>query len=318
MPDTIGRIFEIQRFSIHDGPGIRTTVFFQGCPLSCLWCHNPEGQADHSLLSFQPEKCVSCGHCFENCPQNAHSMEDGQHTLDRTLCLTCGTCAAGCHAQGLEIVGREATVAEVMEELLEDRPFYDISNGGITLSGGEPLCQIDFAAALLQTATDEGLHCAVETCGAVPFAHLERILSSVDLFLYDVKETDAERHMKFTGVSNERILENLKRLHRTGARIRLRLPLIPGYNDLPDHFLAVVDLVRSLPDLEGVEIMPYHRLGASKSARLGLPTGLDLESPSAATVDGWIKAFTRLGVRVINHKSESTSTKKRTTHVSRN
>ncbi|MEW6755252.1 MAG: glycyl-radical enzyme activating protein [Candidatus Latescibacterota bacterium] len=303
MPDPRGRIFEIQRFSIHDGPGIRTTVFLQGCPLTCLWCHNPEGHPSRSLLSFEPGKCVGCGYCLRTCPQQAHKLVEGKHVLDRGLCLACGRCTAECHAGALNLVGREVTVSEVMSQVLQDVAFYLVSGGGVTLSGGEPLCQIDFAYRLLQVARAEGLSTAVETSGAVPYEHLERVRPLVDLFLYDVKETDAERHRQFTGVSNEMILDNLWRLHRCAARIRLRLPLIPGYNDRPEHFLGVVRLAASLPALEAAEIMPYHRLGTSKAARLGLVPTVDLESPSAATVDGWVEAFAGLGLRVINRRT---------------
>ena len=315
MSEQTGRLFEIQRFSIHDGPGIRTTVFLQGCPLSCLWCHNPEGHPDHSLISFQPDKCVGCLACFAACQREAHRMEDDRHTLDRSLCVACGTCTAECHAGALEKVGREATVAEVIDEVLEDEPFYEISGGGMTLSGGEPLCQLDFAAALLTEARARNIHCAVETSGAVPFDYIASIQPLVDLFLYDLKETDPERHREFTGVSNDRILANLKQLHAAAARIRLRLPLIPGYNDRPEHFARVVDLVGILPGLEGVELMPYHRLGTSKQARFDLEPGLDLDPPSAATVDGWIDVFTRLGLQVINHKNDSQPHRKSISHV---
>jgi pyruvate formate lyase activating enzyme len=316
MPEPTGRLFEIQRFSIHDGPGIRTTVFFQGCPLRCLWCHNPEGRATGPLLSFQEDRCVGCGHCFRACPQHAHGMEDGQRVLARDECVVCGLCAAGCPARALELIGREFTIDEVLDEALPDRPFYETSGGGLTLSGGEPLYQIDFAVRLLEAAGQAGLHCAVETCGFVPFPHLERVLPRVDLFLYDIKETDANRHVEYTGVAHRRILDNLRRLHARGARIRLRLPVIPGHNDRPDHFAEAAGLVRSLPSLEGVELMPYHRLGTSKLSRLGLGKGPDVEPPASATVDAWIDQFARLGVRLLNRKqSDLLSSRKSTAHA---
>jgi len=324
MPESdgaTGRIFEIQRFSIHDGPGIRTTVFLQGCPLRCVWCHNPEGRASSPLLSFQPDKCVGCGYCFRVCPRSAHQMLDGAHVLDRERCAACGSCAAECYARALELVGGEATVEEVLTEVLADRPFYETSGGGMTLSGGEPLIQIDFAAALLRAARRENLHCCVETCGFVPFFRLEGVLPFVDLFLYDLKDMDDGRHVEFTGGSSARIIENLGRLHDRGACIRLRLPLIPGYNDRDDHFAAVADLVHSLPGLAGVELMPYHRLGTSKLPRFGLEQGDEVTPPAAAAVDRWIDRFADLGVDLLNRRSGETvktsSSRKSSSHVSR-
>jgi pyruvate formate lyase activating enzyme len=299
-----GRIFEIQRFSIHDGPGIRTTVFMQGCPLRCLWCHNPEGIPAQSLVSFQPDKCIGCGQCFRACLHHAHSMVEDRHALDRRLCVACGTCMEGCYARALELVGRQATVAEVVAEVLRDRPFYETSGGGMTLSGGEPTLQIDFAEALLRAAREEGLHCCVETCGSAPPGHFERLLPLVDLFLFDLKETDEARHREFTGAPIGRILENLHLLHDRGAHVVLRLPLVPDYNARDEHFAAVAELAHSLPRLEGVELMPYHRLGTSKLDRLGLdpPRRVEVPPPDAATLEAWIGRFAALGVEVLNHK----------------
>jgi pyruvate formate lyase activating enzyme len=305
----VGRIFEIQRFSIHDGPGIRTTVFVQGCPLRCVWCHNPEGIPSHSLVSYQPDRCIGCGHCFRTCPRHAHRMEGDRHLLDRSACVACGTCLEGCYARALELVGRQATVAEVLDEVRRDLPFYETSGGGMTVSGGEPTLQIDFAEALLRAAREEGLHRCVETCGAAPSGHVERLLPLVDLFLFDLKETDGQRHRQFTGAGLGRILENLRLLHDRGARVLLRLPLVPGLNARDDHFVAVAELVRQLPRLEGVEIMPYHRLGTSKLGRLGLdpPQPLDLQPPDATTLAAWIDRFTALGVTVLNRRPAETA-----------
>ncbi|MFA6109745.1 MAG: glycyl-radical enzyme activating protein [Candidatus Latescibacterota bacterium] len=320
MPERAGRVFEIQRFSIHDGPGIRTTVFLQGCPLHCLWCHNPEGRAAGPLLSYQAAQCVACGECVRACPRHSHLMLDGRHAFDRRVCAACGRCAGVCPSGALELIGRQVTVEEVLAECLPDLPFYRNSGGGITLSGGEPLCQLEFAEALMTAARAAGLHCAVETSGAVPFAHLERVLPLVDLFLYDLKETDEARHREFTGASNRGIIDNLCQLCRRGARVRLRLPLIPGLNDRPDHFAAVAALVASLPpfDRNGVELMPYHRLGLAKRERLGLDgdSPLEIEPPSSATVDGWIDALADLGVTVLNRAaSAAVSWRKRVTDV---
>ncbi len=297
-----GRVFEIQRFSIHDGPGIRTTVFLKGCPLQCAWCHNPEGMDPGKRLSFQPEKCIGCGFCFDACPRDAHRMVDGRHVLDRDRCEDCGTCAEECWAQALESVGGERTVRDVIDEAIRDRPFYDASGGGLTLSGGEPMVQIEFALALLEAAGNEGLHRCMETCGAVPAEALEKAIPMVDLFLFDIKDTSNSHHLKHTGSPNTRILANLRFLHDRGAMVRLRLPIVPGFNDRQDHFAGIASLVRTLPDLQGVEIMPYHPLGLDKDERFALPRRVGLpDSPADQSVlRDWIDQLEALGVQVTN------------------
>ena len=299
-----GRIFDIQRFSIHDGPGIRTTVFFKGCPLACIWCHNPEGVRYGYMLSFLPNLCIGCGFCFETCPNGAHQMAKGQHVLDRDACQVCGACCEGCFSGALEFIGRDASVEEVLAEVLRDVPFYETSGGGMTLSGGEPMMQAGFSEALLKAAKQEGLHCCMETCGFAPFPLFERIMPYVDLFLYDIKETDEKRHVAYTGQSNRLILENLRALHHHGAQIVLRLPTIPGYNDRPDHFQTIAELVRELPGLAGVKVMPYHSLGTSKLDRLGLDREDREKShpPERETIRGWIEQLERHGVPVLNAK----------------
>ena len=297
-----GLIFEIQRFSIHDGPGIRTTVFLKGCPLNCLWCHNPEGLTREPLLSFLPSRCVGCGYCFRVCPEGAHAMRGETHVLDRARCRVCGKCVAECHAGALELVGREVAVEEVLAEVLADKPFYETSGGGMTLSGGEPLMQPDFAEALLKAAKSEGLHNAVETCGFAEWERFERLLPWVDLFLFDLKETEPERHAELTGAPLAPILRNLCDLYARGAKVLLRLPVVPGYNDRPEHFEAVGAICRDMPDLLGVEVMPYHRLGEGKRERLGLPADgrPDIEPPTREAVAEWVKALRGAGANVLN------------------
>lgn len=304
MNSITGNIFEIQRFSIHDGPGIRTTVFLKGCPLRCLWCHNPEGVNISVQLSFIPAKCIDCGYCFRVCPNGAHQKVDGQHILDRDRCKVCGKCTIECYSGALELIGRNSSVDEVIAKVLRDKPFYETSGGGMTLSGGEPLMQIDFSEALLKAAKQEGLNCCVETSGQVNFSSFERVIPYVDLFLFDIKEMIPEKHVEFTGASNKLILENLRQLYKSGARILLRLPMIPGYNDHIEHFEKVVQLKQLMPDIVGIEIMPYHNLGTSKIDRLGLGGVPREESvvPDNLTINGWIDQFEILGVTVRNLK----------------
>ena len=302
MAEILGNIFEIQRFSIHDGPGIRTTVFLKGCPLRCLWCHNPEGITPSALLSFIPAKCIACGFCVRVCPNGAQTMVEGRHLLDRAKCQACGKCTAECYSGALEISGQWLTVIEVMAKVRRDLPFYETSGGGMTLSGGEPLMQFNFIEALLTAAKSEGLNSCIETSGFAAFEYYERLLTRVDLFLYDIKETDTAHHIEYMGVSNEIIFQNLRLLHASGACILLRLPIIPGYNDRDDHFAKIAELARSMPGLVGVEIMPYHHLAQSKIDRFGLlHEGREQSSvPDAQMVRAWIDRFGELGLEVIN------------------
>ena len=202
-------IFNIQRFSVNDGPGIRTNVFFKGCPLNCLWCHNPESKSTKPDLGFIASKCIGCGHCLTQCPGHCHTMENGEHVIDRSKCLACRACERFC-AGALEIMGREMTVDEVLGEVMKDEIFYKTSNGGMTVSGGEPMIQFPFITELLRAAKEKGLTCCMETCGFAAWARFEEIMPYVDLFLYDIKETDPARHREYTGADNALILENLR------------------------------------------------------------------------------------------------------------
>jgi len=300
---TTGRIFDIQRFSIHDGPGIRTTVFLKGCPLRCLWCGNPESISPGTLLSYQADRCIACGACIEVCPAGALTRgEAGKAALQRDRCTVCGKCVAQCDPKALEMVGREATVKEVLDVVLRDRSYYEAAGGGLTLSGGEPLMQPDFAFYLLAEAISAGLHACVETSGMAEWDVLERLRPAVNLWLYDFKETDSGLHAKFTGFWNSSILANLQRLHDAGADILLRCPMIPGHNARQEHLDGIVALARRLPKLKGVELLPYFDLWRGKLKRFGLKTELPdtVKPPSRETVKSWNDYLRDRGVRVVS------------------
>ena len=266
-----GRVFDVQRFSLHDGPGIRTTVFLKGCSLACFWCQNPEGLRAETQLLFTPSFCLGCGACFAACPNAAHARQDGRHVIDRAACTACGRCAASCPAQALRIVGKDLTVQEVLQAVLEDEPYYRASGGGVTLSGGEPLCQADFAAALLAECRGRGIHTAVDTSLAAPWADVEKLLPHTDLLLVDLKVADAERHRQVTGATNEHILANLGRLQAADVPMIVRMPIVPGVNDTPEAVSAVAELAARGRGLRYLELLPLHRLGETKCEGLGLP-----------------------------------------------
>lgn len=262
-------VTEIQRFCMHDGPGVRTTVFLKGCPLRCAWCHNPETQKREKELLFYPSKCIGCRACENACVPGAH-LFDGQHTLDRGKCAADGSCAAQCPAGALELCGKEYTADELLSVPERDRAFYG-DRGGVTLSGGEPFLQGSAVVGLLQACKKRGLSTAVETCG---YADIDTILSAIpytDLFLWDVKDTNDARHRQYTGVSNEKILEHLAKADACGARIRLRCILVNGVNTEESHYHGVAKIAMSLSNCEGVELIPYHAYGGTKSTFLGLP-----------------------------------------------
>jgi len=263
-----GIVFDIQRFSIHDGPGIRTTVFFKGCPLNCWWCHNPESQAVGQEMVFQARRCIRCGTCETVCPQGAIAGDGDLAYTDEEKCVLCGTCVESCYAEAREIAGREMTLAQVMMEIERDVAFYDESGGGVTFSGGEPLLQRDFLYSLLQACKEREIHTTLDTCGFGAWETLDSIRGFVDLFLYDLKLMDGTRHRKYTGVSNELILTNLQMLSARGHNIILRMPIIPGINDDDDNVHQTGEYAAAMLRLNRVDILPYHHTAVDKYKRL--------------------------------------------------
>jgi pyruvate formate lyase activating enzyme len=285
-----GRIFDVQRFSIHDGPGIRTTVFLKGCALRCFWCHNPEGLSPQPQVQFYATRCIACGECAAVCPAGAHTFEGGDHIYRREDCQTCGRCVERCDAEGLLLIGRAASVDDVLDEVLRDRAFYETSGGGVTLSGGDPTVQPDFSIALLNACKQAGLHTAVETTAHTSWDVLARFLPVTDLFLVDLKQMDSERHRAATGVPNGRILENARRLTETGVPIVFRVPIVPTVNDAPDDIAAIAAFVAGLAQGRDaairLELLAFHRLAADKYRSLGLEyRAADLQPPSRARMD---------------------------------
>lgn len=265
-----GLIFDIRKYSIHDGPGIRTTVFFKGCPLRCFWCHNPEGQSFTLEIMVRPGRCLKeCSECLSACEPTALAKIADIPVLDKNKCTVCGKCGDICPTQAIEIVGRRADLSGVMAEIEKDVIFFEESGGGVTFSGGEPLAQPDFLAALLSRCQKKEIHTAVDTCGFAPREALEKIVAKVDLYLYDLKLMDEEKHKKYTGESNRTILENLKRLAENEKKIVIRLPLVPGINDDEKNLLRTAEFLRSLKVVTQISLLPFHKLGKDKYKGLG-------------------------------------------------
>jgi len=265
---TTGIIFNIQRYSIHDGPGIRTTVFLKGCPLNCWWCQNPESQLSGQEMIFWEDRCISCGACSTICPSGAIQIKDGIPVTEKEKCILCGKCTEKCPALAREMIGKKLTTEEVIKEIEKDLVFYEESGGGVTFSGGEPLGQSEFLEALLIRCQKKKIHTAVDTSGYISWEILSKISSKVDLFLYDLKIMDSERHKKYTGVYNEIILENLKKLSSVHHNIFVRFPVIPGINDDYQNIKKMGEFLSSLK-IAQVNILPYHYMGIDKYGRLG-------------------------------------------------
>lgn len=275
-------VMDIKRFAVHDGDGIRTTVFFKGCPLRCVWCHNPEGLEMRPQLEYVRDKCVSCGECVKKCGNNAHIIIDGRHEFVRENCKACGGCESVCPNNALKLYGKKMTVDELVPILLEDRAFYDASGGGVTLSGGECLMQADFCAELLKRLKAEGVHTAVDTCGFVPRENIDKVIPYTDVFLYDIKAYDENVHIKCTGRSNKQILDNITYIDKIGKSIEVRIPYVPNYNS--GEITAIAEFLSELKNVKAVKVLPYHNLAGSKYKSLGMECDLPKIVPTKAEI----------------------------------
>ena len=294
----LGRVINIQKYSVHDGPGIRTTVFLKGCPLDCWWCHNPESQSLNQEIMFFEERCTGCGICVKRCTENAIEIVDNMAVLNEEKCTPCSRCTDFCPNDAREFVGKDITVQELMKEIIKDEVFYEESKGGVTFSGGEPLIHVDFLNEILKRCKDRGIHTAVDTSGAVQWEKIEKLIDKIDLFLYDIKLMDNEKHKKYVGTENIVILENLKKLSHRGANIFVRMPIISGVNDDDNHIDEALRFLSNINLLQ-VNLLPFHKMGRDKYRRIKKDYKLTgLEKPSEERMTEIADRFIRKGIKV--------------------
>ncbi len=269
-------ICDIKKFAVHDGDGIRTTVFFKGCSLKCVWCHNPESISFKPQLSYIPQKCIGCGECAKVC--DVHTFKDGMHIFDRNLCTVKGNCVTNCYGEALKIYGTKVTSDELVEEIVKDKAFYDNSGGGATLSGGECLCQADFCRELLMKLKQKGINTAVDTCGNVKREEFDKVIPYTDIFLYDLKAIDPDVHKKCTGSTNELILDNLKYLDEKDCKIEIRIPYVPGYND--GEIEKMGEFLKGFKNITKIKVLHYHNFAGSKYSAVNMPNTLPETLPT--------------------------------------
>jgi pyruvate formate lyase activating enzyme len=300
-PVVAGTVFDIQRYAVHDGPGIRTLVFLKGCPLACIWCQNPEGRRKEPSLLWYAPRCSGCGVCAGICPNGAVSLlPSGAAVTDRKMCRGCGLCVEKCPGEARTIAGRSMQAGEVFEEVMKDCAFYRRGGGGVTLSGGEPLMQPEFSAAVLALCKEQFIHTAVETCGHADDGALETVLRFADLVLLDLKQMDPGTHERVTGVDNLAILRNARHISEMGKDLIVRIPVIPGVNDSMDNIRAAMDFVAGLPTVRRVDVLPYHRFGEGKYEALGITYPLEgALPPDAEFLSDVMKVVSSYGVEAL-------------------
>jgi pyruvate formate lyase activating enzyme len=274
-----GIVTDIQRFSLHDGPGIRTTVFLKGCNLSCLWCHNPETISKKKDILYYVSSCIGCGHCVDVCPSSAQKMIDGRHIFDRDLCISCGKCASVCYPGAMVSSGKYMTVEEVISEVIQDKAFYDESGGGVTISGGEVLCQMEFASAIIDACHEYNISVAVETNLSKPFDEIKDLLAKTDLIMMDIKLINNELHKKWTGQDNYIILDNIKKIPLLGVQFIVRTPLIPNVTDTNENLQNIAEFLKDVKGIQFYELLNFNPLGESKYRSLNRPNTFDSSRP---------------------------------------